>query len=76
MDRENELAVHECVDCGVRSPSDASEYTLFSSQHGWRLTKRTLADGKSILDWRCPDCFAKHRVTERPERSERLSEAP
>jgi hypothetical protein len=57
----NDGKSHLCVDCRVRSPAAETNYTLISSRHGWRLTRRAEADGSIILEWRCPACWARHR---------------
>jgi hypothetical protein len=58
-----------CAACRQTAPADASEYTLIGSRYGWRVTKSTTAEGSILLEWRCRECFAKHRAkmdTERP----------
>jgi hypothetical protein len=76
MNDAEEVTQHQCVDCSRHSPREASEYTLFSSEHGWRLTKGILPSGAAVLEWRCPDCFAIHRGKHGTERPDRQSEAP
>jgi hypothetical protein len=76
MSGEDEVTKHECVDCAQRSPGQASEYTLFSSRYGWRITKHTLPSGKLTIEWRCPECFSKRRAMLEPKQSERPSQAP
>jgi hypothetical protein len=58
---EEETERH-CVDCGIRSPSQVSEYTLIGSRYGWRLTKTARPDGRPLLQWRCRGCFADYRA--------------
>jgi hypothetical protein len=41
-------------------PSD-DESALISMKYGWRLTRKILADGSSLLEWRCPRCWARFR---------------
>jgi len=52
---------HQCVDCGKFSPQTETNYTLISSQHGWRLTLGTDAQAKRVMQWRCPKCWAKRK---------------
>ncbi|HVJ17982.1 MAG TPA: hypothetical protein VM686_21325 [Polyangiaceae bacterium] len=61
MNDDDDLPERSCVDCRRSSPAQASEYTLISTRYGWRLTKETAPDGRAVLEWRCPECFAKHR---------------
>lgn len=46
-----------CVTCGKAAPDTATNYTLISAQHGWRLTRSVLATGDVLLEWRCPSCW-------------------
>ncbi|HEY4013479.1 MAG TPA: hypothetical protein VGM06_09080 [Polyangiaceae bacterium] len=50
-----------CVDCGRQSPPTESNFTLISARHGWRLTRFRDPSGRSTGQWRCPDCWRKHR---------------
>lgn len=50
-----------CVGCGASAPATQTSYTLISSSHGWRLHKRVDAVGRRILEWRCPDCWARFK---------------
>jgi hypothetical protein len=50
-----------CIDCGVNAPDTNSTYTLISATHGWRLTRRILADGTRGVEWRCPACWNAHK---------------
>ena len=62
-DRQN------CIDCGKLSPETDTNYTLISSQFGWRLTRQRLPDGTFAVEWRCPDCWRehkKHKTDEKP----------
>ena len=47
-----------CFDCGLLSPHIETNYTLISSKHGWRLVRRISEQGHSIIEWRCPKCWA------------------
>ncbi len=46
-----------CVDCRIPTPETATAYTLMSVECGWRLSRRQLKDGASVLEWRCPSCW-------------------
>jgi hypothetical protein len=50
-----------CVDCKRQSPPTESNFTLISARHGWRLTRMRDQTGRSTGQWRCPDCWKKHR---------------
>jgi hypothetical protein len=52
---------HCCVDCGKISPITETAYTLIGSKFRWRLSKRTLPDGTSVAEWRCPECWRKSK---------------
>jgi hypothetical protein len=51
-----------CIDCGATAPDTDTNYTLISSSFGWRLTRRVGADGSRAAEWRCPNCWNKHKV--------------
>jgi len=51
-----------CIDCGKQSPETETNYTLISAQFGWRLTRRKAENGEFVVEWRCPDCWRKHKV--------------
>lgn len=51
--------VQVCCDCKRISPPTQTNYTLISTEHGWRLARTKLPDGKIRLEWRCPKCWAK-----------------
>ena len=46
-----------CIGCGRLSPETDTNYTLISSQFGWRLTRFRREDGEFIVEWRCPTCW-------------------
>ena len=50
-----------CVVCGIPSPKTDTNYTLISPKFGWRLSRRRAADGTFIVEWRCADCWTKHK---------------
>lgn len=52
---------HRCVDCGTLSPSTQTNYTLISSQHGWRLARGVDPSGTPVMEWRCPKCWSKRK---------------
>jgi hypothetical protein len=47
---------HRCVDCKKPAPATDTQYTLIGSKF-WRVLRRRTDDGRSVLDWRCPDCW-------------------
>jgi hypothetical protein len=57
--------VRQCVDCGALSPETETNYTLISSRHGWRLTRSFDAEGRKIMEWRCPPCWNRFRENKR-----------
>ena len=59
-------AERRCVDCGRIPPKTNTSYTLISSEHGWRLTKRVDADGQKVMEWRCPTCFKNYKKMRPP----------
>ena len=50
----------QCTDCDTDAPRSDTNHTLVSS-FGWRLSRRVDANGKYILEWRCPECSRKQR---------------
>lgn len=62
MSEHDDANERRCVDCHRASPETASEYTLISIRYGWRLTRGRTSDGRTVLEWRCRDCFAAHRA--------------
>jgi hypothetical protein len=52
---------HACADCATQVPPSDDESALISMKYGWRLTRKTQADGSSVLEWRCPRCWARYR---------------
>ena len=67
-DTDEDTTDRKCVDCGRCSPANASEYTLFSSKYGWRITRGVSASGEILIEWHCPECFARLRAQPDPER--------
>ena len=51
----------KCVDCSALAPETETNYTLISQRHGWRLTRGKDAAGRKVMEWRCPDCYARVR---------------
>jgi hypothetical protein len=49
-----------CVGCNAQAPATETNYTLISSQHGWRLTRKRGPDGV-LVEWRCPTCWAAYK---------------
>ncbi|MFO0551299.1 MAG: hypothetical protein U0271_23115 [Polyangiaceae bacterium] len=60
-DDDEDVFRRQCVGCGAWSPATRTQHTLISARFGWRLTRRTGDDGKIVVEWRCPTCFAKLR---------------
>ena len=54
-----------CAECGTSSPDTNTNYTLIS-QTGWRLTRNKATDGKAVVEWRCPECWAKRKASGEP----------
>lgn len=50
-----------CDVCGALSEKTNTSYTLISGT-GWRLTRQVRPDGKVILGWNCPKCWAKRKA--------------
>ncbi|WP_437288378.1 hypothetical protein [Sorangium sp. So ce406] len=53
---------HRCVDCSTPAPKTETNYTLISSRYGWRLTRTVDANGRRMMEWRCPSCYTRHRA--------------
>jgi hypothetical protein len=51
-----------CVGCTAIAPETNTSHTLISASFGWRLSRRRLQDGTYALEWRCSDCWRKHKV--------------
>jgi hypothetical protein len=49
-----------CIGCGAEPPPTNTDFTLVSAQ-GWRLTPAMNDDGKKVMQWRCPACWARYR---------------
>jgi hypothetical protein len=64
-----------CVNCMKRSPETDSDYTLLSSQHGWRLMRTKAASGVVLREWRCPSCWGDFKRAH-PEISSGVSARP
>lgn len=64
MGEEEENSSKVCIDCGARSPPTNTAYTLISSRFGWRLSRRRTESGELVLEWRCPECWAKYKRDE------------
>ena len=64
MDEEEDEATSQfrCVDCGVLSPPTHTSHTLISAKHGWRLSRKKLADGAVVYEWRCLSCFNEQKA--------------
>jgi hypothetical protein len=50
-----------CIDCGTLSPETETNYTLISSQFGWRLSRTRAPDGTFNVEWRCPNCWKEYK---------------
>ena len=51
-----------CVDCRELSPETETNYTLIGSRFGWRLTRTNTADGRVLVEWRCPSCWRAYKA--------------
>jgi hypothetical protein len=60
------MVQQKCIDCRSISPTTESSQTLISQQHGWRLTRVTTPTG-AVVEWRCPECWARFKETRRPQ---------
>ncbi|HEY2514764.1 MAG TPA: hypothetical protein VGI39_28055 [Polyangiaceae bacterium] len=65
-----------CIDCGKVSPETETNYTLISAQFGWRLSRRRMANGDFVVEWRCPDCWRKRKALADEPGSGSLPRAP
>jgi hypothetical protein len=63
----DERQLNRCIDCDIIQPQTETNYTLISSRHGWRLTRSFDAEGKKVLEWRCPSCWAAFRDRRKEE---------
>jgi hypothetical protein len=52
-----------CVDCRCLAPETKTYYTLIGPTHGWRMTRTTQPDGTLLIDWRCPPCWRKYKIS-------------
>jgi hypothetical protein len=50
-----------CEGCGANAPETNTDYTLISRSFGWRLTRRKLATGAVVVEWRCAACWKKYK---------------
>jgi hypothetical protein len=50
------------VECGVDAPETNTAHTLISQTHGWRLTRVRTQDGSWAVEWRCADCWKRHKA--------------
>lgn len=50
-----------CVGCGEWSPPTRTSQTLISTAHGWRLTRKRLMSGDFAFEWRCKECWLRHK---------------
>jgi hypothetical protein len=55
------------VDCGTSVPPQDDESALISMKYGWRLTRKVGDKGQSLLEWRCPKCWASYRASTAPK---------
>jgi hypothetical protein len=59
-----------CVGCAAVQPETTPNdtVTLISATSGWRLTRRELPGGVRTIEWRCPECWRKHKALTRAAR--------
>ena len=55
-----------CIGCGESAPDTNTNYTLISTDFGWRLMRRTLPNGEKVAEWRCPNCWRAHKAAGHP----------
>jgi hypothetical protein len=60
-----------CVGCGRLSPETETNYTLISSQFGWRLNRYRKPTGEFVVEWRCPACWKQFKDQRRDDGSGR-----
>jgi hypothetical protein len=65
-----------CVGCGESAPETNTNYTLISTDFGWRLMRRTLPGGEKIAEWRCPVCWRAHKAAAHSAGAPRASSVP
>jgi hypothetical protein len=46
------------VDCSALSPPTDPERSSIGENAAWRLSRRPTRDGRLVLEWRCPSCWA------------------
>ncbi len=51
-----------CCECAARAPMADTSYTVIGS--GWRVSRRQTPDGM-VVEWRCRDCWRKHKSGEK-----------
>lgn len=50
-----------CFDCGAEAPTTETEYTLIAGKAAWRCVRGTSGTGETVMEWRCPACWAEYR---------------
>ena len=65
-DEDSLRNVRVCIDCRIESPEVETNYTLISARHGWRLARTADAEGKLVMSWRCPTCWARFKKSTPP----------
>jgi len=60
LERRTNLS-QTCTGCAQKSPETETNYTLISSQFGWRLTRNIAGDGTIVVEWRCPNCWREYK---------------
>lgn len=50
-----------CESCKALAPRTNTNFTLISSQHGWRLTFEH-ENGRRVPIWRCPKCWQAYKA--------------
>jgi hypothetical protein len=67
-----------CIDCQTPAPSTTTSYTLISASFGWRITRKTAADGSRQVEWRCPRCWRAYKSggSANASREQGLTEPP
>ncbi len=52
-----------CVGCAKCLPDDETTSSLVSLKFGWRLRRGRDANGATMSEWRCPDCWQTYKTS-------------
>jgi hypothetical protein len=62
MKEVRDSKLRRCVECGIVAPETNTAHTLISQAHGWRVTRTPAPDGSMAVQWRCADCWKRHKA--------------